>query len=187
MKRFWRGLLATGVIVTVVFASTATMYAAVDMFIKIGDFVGESTAHQHEGDIDVLAWSWGQSNGSAQIGRGMLPKTCIQDLSFTKYIDSSSPEIIMAGLTGDIIPTAVLVVRKAGAKTSLEYIRMTMKNVIISSYTTGGSGGEDRLTENVTLHFESMQGAYQKQKPDGTADGPPITWDVSAKNSGGCQ
>ena len=186
MKRFWRGLLVTGVIVTGLFASSATMYAAVDMFIKIGDIIGESHDAQHAGEIDVLAWSWGQSNGSAQIGRGNVPKACIQDLSFTKFIDSSTPELIMAGLTGDIIPTAVLVVRKAGAK-PLEYFRISMKNVIVSSYSTGGSGGEDRLTENVTLHFESMQGQYQKQKPDGTADGPPITWDISTKNSAGCQ
>ncbi len=33
-----------------------------------------------------------------------------------------------------------------------------MKEVIVTSLSTGGSGGEDRLTENVTLNFAKVQG-----------------------------
>jgi type VI secretion system secreted protein Hcp len=80
----------------------------------------------------------------------------------------------MNGMTGPVAPNAVLVVRKAGEQ-QLEYLRLTMKNVTITSYQTGGSGGEDRLTENVVLHFGSMQGQYVQQKPDGSS-GPPITF-----------
>ena len=49
--------------------------------------------------------------------------------------------------------------------------------------TTGGSGGEDRLTENVTLNFETMDGVYKKQQPDGSL-GPAIPWSIGA--SGKC-
>jgi type VI secretion system secreted protein Hcp len=51
--------------------------------------------------------------------------------------------------------------------------------VSVSAYQTGGSGGEDRLTENVVLHFESMQGQYRRQKPDGSLD-TPITFEIAA-------
>ena len=40
---------------------------------------------------------------------------------------------------------------------------------------SGGSGGEDRLTENVTLKFESMRGVYY---PANTAQ--PIIFDIAA-------
>ena len=43
-----------------------------------------------------------------------------------------------------------------------------MTNVTVVSYQTGGSGGEDRLTENVTLHFEALSGVYRQQNLDGT-------------------
>ena len=32
--------------------------------------------------------------------------------------------------------------------TPLEYVIITMEDVLVSSVSTGGSGGEDRLTEN---------------------------------------
>jgi type VI secretion system secreted protein Hcp len=181
MKRqSWKGLFTSTVVATSLLAPT-TALAAVDMFLKIGNIMGESQDSKHKGEIDVLAWSWGTSTG-ANTTRGKLPTACIQDLSLTKFVDSSTPELIMNGMTGEVSPSAVLVVRKAGT-TPIEYLTLTMKNVTISAYSTGGSGGEDRLTENVTLHFESMTGKYVKQKADGSAD-TPITWDISGSSVG---
>jgi type VI secretion system secreted protein Hcp len=183
MKRqSWKGLFTSTVIATSLLAPT-TALAAVDMFLKIGTIKGESQDSKHKGEIDVLAWSWGASN-DPQATRSKLPTACIQDLSLTKYIDSATPALIMNGMTGEVSPTAVLVVRKAG-DTPLEYLTLTMKNVRISSYSSGGSGGEDRLTENVSLHFESMTGKYVKQKADGSADAP-ITWEIGG-DSAGCR
>ena len=90
----------------------------------------------------------------------------------------------MNTVMGQVVPTATLVVRKAGA-IPVEYLTLTMKNVTVSGYSTGGSGGEDRLTENVTLHFESLEGKYQRQDAKGGALGPPLTWEVS--DGRGCQ
>ena len=142
---------------------------AVDMFIKIGDLTGESRDKTHKDSIDVLAWSWGMSNsGSAHTGGGAgAGKVNVQDLSFTKYIDKSSTNLIMACCKGSHYPEAKLTVRKAGGH-PLEYITVTMKEVLITSVSTGGSGGEDRLTENVTLNFAEFVTEYKDQKPDGT-------------------
>jgi type VI secretion system secreted protein Hcp len=79
----------------------------------------------------------------------------------------------------------VLTVRRAG-DTPFDFLKMTMRNVIVSSYSTGGSGGEDRLTENVVLHFDSLEGQYQKQNDKGGAEGEPIVWLVS-DSSRGCR
>jgi len=38
---------------------------------------------------------------------------------------------------------------------------------MVTSCSTGGSGGEDRLTENVTLNFAKITYHYQPQKKDG--------------------
>jgi type VI secretion system secreted protein Hcp len=155
---------------------------AVDMFLKLGDIKGESKDKTHKDEIDVLAWSWGASNsGSAQVGGGAgAGKVNVQDLSFTKYVDKSSPDIFLACCTGKHIPEAVLIVRKAG-ETPLEYIKVTMKDLIITSISTGGSGGEDRLTENVTLNFASVKLGYVEQTTKGGAgDKPEVSWDILA-------
>ena len=58
---------------------------------------------------------------------------------------------------------------------------ITLTNVLISSYTTGGSGGEDRLSENVSLNFQQVQVDYQVQKEDGTGEaGGNFGWDIAS-------
>jgi len=157
---------------------------SMDMFIKIGDLEGEAQDKVHKGEIDVLAWSWGMSqSGNMHIGGGGgAGKVSIQDLSITKYIDKSSPVLMKACSNGSQYPEAKLIVRKAGGNAPIEYLWIQMNDVIITSVSTGGSGGEDRLTENVTLNFSVVKTGYQPQKPDGSKDGGEIKygWDIAA-------
>lgn len=157
---------------------------AVDMFIKVGDFKGESNDKKHAEWIDVLAWSWGLSNSGTthQGGGGGAGKANVQDLSFTKYVDSSTHNLIAASFNGKHVTKANLVVRKAGGKgTPVEYIKIEMDEVLITSVSTGGSGGEDRLTENVTLNFAKIKLEYTPQKHDGTAGTAlPVVLDIAS-------
>jgi len=153
---------------------------AVDMFIKIDDIKGESIDKTHKDQIVVLAWSWGASqSGSTHISTGGgSGKANFQDLSFTKYIDKSSNSLLKAVANGKHFKVADLVVRKAGEH-PLEYVKLHLEDILVSSVSTGGSGGEDRLTENVTLNFGRFKFEYTAQKPDGS--GEPVvgmTWDI---------
>ncbi len=155
---------------------------AVDMFMKIGDIDGESTDQSHPKDIDVLAWSWGMSqSGTTHMGGGGgAGKVSVMDLSFTKYVDSSSHALIQACCTGKHYDEAKLVVRKAGT-TQLEYIIITMTEVIVTNVSTGGSGGEDRLTENCTLNFAKFKFEYAPQMPDGSLEAvKDFTYNIAA-------
>lgn len=141
---------------------------AVDMFIKIGDIKGESKDSVHKDEIDVLAWSWGLSqSGSFAMGAGGgSGKVSVQDISLTKYVDASSTALMLAACKGTHIKQAVLTVRKAGDK-PLEYIKVTLDSVLVSSLSTGGSGGEDRLTESVSLNFAKFKVEYTTQADTG--------------------
>jgi len=154
---------------------------AVDMFIKIGDIKGEARDKTHKEEIDVLAWSWGMSNsGSAHVGGGVgAGKANVQDLSLTKYIDKASCDLMLACCTGKHYTDATLVVRKAGT-TPLEYLTITMTEVMVTAVSTGGSGGEDRLTENVTLNFAKVKVDYKEQTATGTVGATPtMTYDIA--------
>ncbi len=158
---------------------------AVDMFIKIGDIQGESRDKAHKGEIDVLAWNWGmtQSGTMHTGGGGGAGKVNIADLSLTKYVDKSSPNLMTACSTGKHYPQAKLTVRKAGGDNPVEYLTITLKEVLVSSLSTGGSGGEDRLTENLSLNFGQVQVEYQTQKEDGSKDGGPIKYGWSIREN----
>jgi len=154
---------------------------AMDMFIQIGALKGESKDSVHKGKTDVLAWSWGMSNsGTAHVGGGAgAGKVSVQDLSFTHYIDKTSVDLMLAACNGKHFPDALLIVRKAGEK-PLEYLKIKMTDVMISSVSTGGSGGEDRLTENVTLNFSKVNVIYKPQKADGSGDADmTMGWDIA--------
>jgi type VI secretion system secreted protein Hcp len=153
---------------------------AMDMFIKIGALKGESRDKVHKDEIDVLTWSWGMSNsGSAHTGGGMgSGKVNVQDLSFTKYIDKSSPDLMLACCNGRPFEKATLTIRKAGDQPR-EYLLVTLEDLIITGVSTGGSGGEDRLTENVTLNFARVKVNYKEQTPTGgVGDKPEMGWNI---------
>ena len=159
---------------------------AIDMFLKIDDVRGETLDRSHKGWVDVLAWSWGMSNsGSAQVGGGAgAGKANIQDLSYTSYIDTSSAPLMTAVATGQHFKTAFLNVRRV-ADTPTEFLKITMTEVLVTSLSTGGSGGEDRLTQNVTLNFAKVKVEYQQTSTVGKPVGTPLVFefDIAANST----
>jgi type VI secretion system secreted protein Hcp len=156
---------------------------AVDMFLKLDGVDGESKDKKHTKEIDVLAWSWGMANsGSAHVGGGAgAGKVNVQDVSVTKYVDSSSPKLMLACCNGTHYANALLTVRKAGGDSPVEYIKIKMEEVFITSVSTGGSGGEDRLTENVSLNFSKVNLDYTPQADKGApGTAIPFGWDIAA-------
>jgi type VI secretion system secreted protein Hcp len=165
--------------VLLTFFATASL-AAVDMFLDIPEAPGESEDDVHTGEIDVLAWSWGASTSNPGTGRRVGCN--IQDVSVTKWVDAASPVLLMAQLQRTVFPEATLTVRKVGGAagpSGLEYIVIVFYDVQVTSLSTGGSGGEDRLTENVSFSFSE---AIYRYKPD-PIDGPTDTIDATI---GGC-
>jgi type VI secretion system secreted protein Hcp len=159
---------------------------AVDMFLDINGVKGESRDKAHSQKIDVLSWSWGMSNsGSAHVGGGAgAGKVDVQDISVTKYVDSASPVLMKACANGSHFDKATLTVRKAGGTSPVEYVTIHMNEVFITAVATGGSGGEDRLTENVLLNFAKVDLYYTPQTEKG-AKGTPIgfKWDIATNSA----
>ena len=157
---------------------------AIDMFLKIGNISGESLDSAHKNWVDVLAWSWGMSNsGSVQVGGGAgAGKANFQDLSYTSYLDASTTPLMRAVATGQHLKQAFLNVRRSAD--SLEFLKITLTEVLVTSLSTGGSGGEDRLTQNVSLNFAKVRVEYQ-QSANGKPLGDPLVFafDIAAANT----
>lgn len=152
---------------------------ASDMFLELGDKIkGESKIKENA--IDILAWSWGMSQSGTfhEGGGGGAGKVSIQDISITKYVDNASPNLMLYCAKGNHFEEGTIVCRKAGGE-QIEYLTITMKKIMVTSVSTGGSPGEDRLTENITLNFGEVLVEYSKQKEDGTGEaGPEFGWNI---------
>jgi type VI protein secretion system component Hcp len=109
--------------------------------------------------IQVLAYSWGASNsgtiGTPGGGAG-AGKVNLQDLSFTKAFDELSPEIFQALATGEHFDEAILLVDANGRPSKKPTHRYRFGPVLFTSQSQGGSGGEQQLTENVTLGYGTV-------------------------------
>ena len=109
-------------------------------------------------------------------GGGGTGKADFQDLTFTKQTDKASPLLVKAAATGDHIKKAVLTARKAGGKGGqVEYFKITLEDVMVSSFTTGGNaGGSSIPIDSFSLNYTKMKYEYMPQKADGSLEGAII-------------
>lgn len=147
---------------------------AVDMFLELEGVKGETSdkAFKSKNAMDILAWSWGMSNsGTFHSGTGGgSGKANFQDISVTKYIDLASPNLMLFCANGKHIAKGTITIRKAG-ENPLEYVKISLEKILVTSYSTGGSGGEERLTENVSLNFAKVKVEYAQQDEKGGKSG----------------
>lgn len=122
------------------------------------------------------------NSGSAHVGGGAgSGKVSVQDVTLSKFVDSSSPMLMLACCNGTHYPGAVLTVRKAGGPAAVEYVKVKMEQVLVASIGTGGSYSNDRLTENVMLNFSKVSVDYTPQDAKGAPGTTiPFAWDIAA-------
>jgi type VI secretion system secreted protein Hcp len=146
--------------------------AAVDYFLKVDGIEGEAHSKGHEKEIDLESWSWGeaQTGTHASGGGGGAGKVAMQDFRFTMKVNKASPKLMLACATGEHIKSAVLVCRKAG-KEQQEYLKITLSDVLVSSYQTGGHAGGVVPSEQIAFNFSKIEMEYKEQKADGTLGG----------------
>ena len=155
--------------------------AVVDYFLKLNGIDGESTDHKHKGEIDLESWSWGATNtGSSATGGGSgAGKVSMQDFHLTMKVNKASPKLMLSCATGTHIKKAVMVARKAGGEQE-EFYTITMSDLLVSSYQTGGSGhGGVVPTDQFSLNFSKIEIEYKPQDEKGKLGAPIKTgWDL---------
>jgi len=142
---------------------------AVDVFLKVDDVKGESKDSKHEGEIDVLSWSWGvaQTGNVSVGGGGGAGKANFSDLNFMHALDKASPVLMKACAMGDHFKMATLVSRKAG-KGQQDYLIIKMKEVFVTSVQPSGSS--EHPMESVSMQFGHVDLEYKAQKADGSLE-----------------
>jgi type VI secretion system secreted protein Hcp len=127
---------------------------ALNMFLQLDQIVGDSADPNHTGQMDVLAYSWGVSHSPPSGTTSSKP--AIQDISATIYEGSHSVQLYRACALGSVIKGGLLTVYRSATPT-VPFDEFRITGVRVTSLSGGGSGGEDRLTQNVTLHFATVQ------------------------------
>jgi type VI secretion system secreted protein Hcp len=131
---------------------------------------GSSVDPGHAGEIEVLSWSHGfvqptsPTRGTA--GSGTVEQATHQNLTFTKYLDKATNELLKACWSGKEFGKVTLrCYRAEGAadQKPVEYLSVVMEHVMISNYSVSGGPG-DIPVENVSLDYGIVTYHYKEQK-----------------------
>ena len=157
--------------------------APVDYFLKLDGINGASTDAKHKGEIEVLSFSFGetQSRGAGPRAGGAAGKIEMSDFSFVAGTSNASPQLFQLCAEGRHIKQGLLTLRRAG-KAQQEYLKIKLQDVLISAYSMGGQESEGNPHDAFSLNFKKISIDYLPQKADGSLDAPVHGgWDL-AKN-----
>ena len=144
------------------------------MILDMGPAVrGESTRRGFAGKIELLSFSHGvamQITGDGGGPERTSRRPSHQDLTVTKYLDSASPVLTQSCCEGKAFPQVDVIIGSDDRGSFTELMRYTLKNVIVSSVSVGGGGG-DRPVETLTLNYTQIAWKYAPQKQGDGAEG----------------
>jgi len=144
--------------------------ALVDYFLKIDGAPGESQDAKHKDEINVLSFSFGESQAGTMAfgGGGGAGKVQMQDFHFMMNVCKASPKLFLQCAGGEHIKSAILTARKAG-KDQQDYLKVTFTDLLVSSFQTNGDAHANSLpVDSVSLNFAAIEWAYKIQNIDGT-------------------
>ena len=149
---------------------------AVNIHIKIDSIDGMSQVDGFTDQIQVDSFAWGMSqttNFSTAQGGG-AGKVQVQDLTFNHLVDRASPKLMIACSTGQHLKEATLSCRKVDGNGGVDFLKITLTDVLVSSVQSSGSNGDDTPTESVSLAFAAYKVEYQEQDNSGARKGGVI-------------
>jgi type VI secretion system secreted protein Hcp len=156
---------------------------AVDMFLKLDGIEGEAKDKTHKNEIHIESFSFGESQTGTfgAGGGGGAGKVTVQDVSVTKFTDKATAPLMLHCATGKHIKEGLITVRKAGEH-PLEYLKIKLTDILVSSVQLAGHNATDILSENVSLNFAQIRVEYQEQSATGGPEGGPklFGWDLKA-------
>jgi type VI secretion system secreted protein Hcp len=153
---------------------------AVDIFLKLGGTVGESTDRlKHQDWIDIQSFSFGVTQPASAVsattataaGALTTERASFSNFTIVKRLDKASPLLMLACASGERFPQVTIEFQRTEGGQQ-QYLKITMSDCLISSYRPGGNakGAEVLPLEELSLNFSKIEVAYTPQKEDGTAD-----------------
>ena len=159
---------------------------ATNIYLKIEgpDVKGESTDAKHKDQIEVLGWSHSFSQATSPVrstaGSGTVERANHADLTFTKYTDTASTDLLKHCWAGQHFTKMTLQqFRAGGVDEEVEYLTVELEDVVISHFSISAGAG-DLPVENVGLAYGKITYKYDPadEKTGKKAGNKPVSHDL---------
>jgi len=157
-----------------------------DAYLQIKGIEGDCTDKKHEKWIQLQHFAHsvhneitGQSAGGSHTGG----RCHHSDISISKPMDGSSPNLYLACCQGKSHPTAVIeLCRSGGSGTdAVPYQKIELTDVVITSVAPAASSGIP--TENVTMTYGTIKWTHKKTDLAGKPTGEVVTgWSLKVND-----
>lgn len=135
----------------------ATASGAQQFFLAVDGVDGPSTTKGFEKQIPVLSYSWGVSNTSTlSSSGGGAGKAVESPFAFTMLANVASPALASLCCTGKHVRTATLHGIRTSGKSRVQYLTITLSDVLVSSLHQLESGGHQPV-DTVHLLYQSIK------------------------------
>lgn len=136
-----------------------------EIYLKVKGIDGMTLHEKWKGYHKIENLSWGANNtpskGQATFGGG--GKADIQDFSFTRETDNTSPQFIQKCILGEHIGEVEFCFA-AGAQQDQKFLTFKLTDVLISSYSISGAGGDSLPMDQVSMGTAKFE--YEVAKLD---------------------
>lgn len=149
-----RSLLFAAVLLCLGLGTVAGRGAA---YLKLGDIKGEATDSEHRDWMIVESMNHGITRQSDPASGLPTGKRQHKPVTITKPVDKATPLLMGACVNGQLIPMVRMEFVRPGEQD--RYYQVIMKNVLVTSYQTGGSAGQTP-TESFSLNYEEIKWTY---------------------------
>ena len=152
----------------------------------IGGLEGTSQIEGYVKKVELLSYSHGvamQVTGDVSNTERTSGKPIHQDFHISKYVDKTTPLLNQHCCEGKAFPTVTITIGRNDAGKVIPLIVYTMTNVVVSSVSVGGGGG-DKPIESVSLNYASIKWDFSTQKEEGGKEGTVQgKWDLSTNQA----
>jgi type VI secretion system secreted protein Hcp len=130
-------------------------------FLKIAEIKGDARPKNHEGEIELVAWSWGQTQSVfPSETRKSGGSVSMRDFQFTAVTGAASSQFLLHCAAAKRLKSAILTCEQDHGNTRFKYLTVTLSNVVISSFDIEGSAEANLPMDRVTLKFTKLEFSY---------------------------
>ncbi|HET7321985.1 MAG TPA: type VI secretion system tube protein Hcp [Longimicrobiaceae bacterium] len=156
------------------------------ILLELPDMEGTSQLSGYEKKIELLSYSHGvamQVTGDVSNTERTSGRPMHQDFHLTKYVDKTTPLLNQHCCEGKAFATAKITIGRNDAGTVIPLIIYSLTNVVVSSVSVGGGGG-DKPVESFSLNYASIKWDFSTQKEAGGKEGTVQgKWDLTTNKA----
>jgi type VI secretion system secreted protein Hcp len=132
------------------------------IFVKYGDFKGETTAEGYKDWIECSSYQWGVGRGiSSGVGGGSKREASapsVSEMTFTKSLDSADVPLLKEAVGGKAVTVKVELTQTDNAGSHVAFQKYVLTNALISGYSL--SSGGDRPSVSFSINFTKFDSSY---------------------------